>query len=146
MKRRPPSSTLADTLFPHTTLCRAAEAAYRGLLGEEAGVEGWAVDVVVGGLAAVSWVGEHVVDAEGAAGHDVGCPALVVESGRLSPVAAVDEEEREGCGPRRGPGRRVAHHCHDGALEPRLVARLADDRQRVHLPARGVDEAGPRRT
>src|SRR3546814_19734062 len=126
MKRRPPSSTLADTLFPHTTLCRAAEAAYRGLLGEEAGVEGWAVDVVVGGLAAVSWVGEHVVDAEGAAGHDVGCPALVVEPGRLSPVAAVDEEEREGCGPPRAPGRRVAPPSHPGTPHPHRPAPLTD--------------------
>ena len=93
-------------------------------------------------LAAVARVLEHVVEDEHAARRDVRRPGLVVGQHNVEGVTAVDEHQPERRGPVRGDRRRVADDGDHGVLEPGVLDRAAEERQRVHAARLGIDDLG----
>ena len=69
-------------------------------------------------------------------------PQLVVGERDVVRVAAVDEAEPERRGPVPGDRGRVADHRDDDVLEPGVLDRAPEERQRVHAAGARVDERG----
>ena len=97
---------------------------------------------LVGRAPTVGGVGEHVMDGQPPAHGDVRGPPAEVGPGRLIPVAAVNETERERAVPARGERGGVADDAHHRAFEPGRGDGAAPLRQGVDAADRGVDEVG----
>lgn len=129
-----------DRSNPSANAAKHPQRAGGRLLDEAAGRERREVDLFVRRSPAIGGIGEHVVDGEQAAGGHKRRPQLEIETGRLDPVAAVDEQEAKGSGPVANHAGAIANDGNHPGFEPSVVDGPAEGRQGVDPADRRIDQ------